>query len=152
MKVRTYLSHFPMAAALLFLAFLFGCNTRVNKDESKKDASHESVSVVANILIPDPVIQFLTDSTAQDLMSHKPPTVNDIRNVKAGYIPSGKDTTYLLCGEVFTKEGKDWVPFVTIKTSGYELYIGDNIYCQKAIFEKADDNRLTKEIKDKINN
>jgi hypothetical protein len=42
---------------------------------------------------------------------------------------------YMLCGQFLpapTKDKADWMPFVTIKTSGYEQWLGD----QAASFRK----------------
>ena len=151
MKKFNYLLHFTTAMTLVFLAILLSCNTRANEEKSKTNTSTNSTKLEGIKLIPDSVIHFLIDSAAKDFNDHQPPTVIDIRNVKAGYISSGKETTYLICGELLSQEEKDWVPFVTIKTSGYEQYIGDNVYCQKATFEKAENDGLSDEIKRKLN-
>ena len=56
--------------------------------------------------LPDSVIQFLITSAATGFNEHQPPTVIDVRNVKAGYISSENNRTYLICGELFIEEEK----------------------------------------------
>jgi hypothetical protein len=124
----------------IFVTIILACNTPVN--------SKESITTIESI--PDSVIQFLITSAATDFNEHHPPTVMDLRNVKAGYISSGNERTYLICGEFLSQEKKDWKSFTTIKTSGYEQYIGDNPYCQKATFVETGSNRLSEEIKNKL--
>jgi hypothetical protein len=143
--------HLKTGVSLAFLAILLSCNTRPNKELSKNNPSNTSTKSERINSIPNPVIQFLIHSAATDFNEHHPPTAIDIRNVKAGYISSGKDTIYLICGEFLSKEENNWIQFVTIKTSGYEQYIGDNMYCQKATFQKTGDDKLSGEIKEKLN-
>jgi hypothetical protein len=142
--------HLKIAVSLAFLAMSLSCNTPPNREVSKDSTSNTSTKLENITLIPDAVIQFLIYSAARDFKDHHPPTAIDIRNVKAGFIPSGKDTMYLICGEFLSKEENNWIQFVTIKTSGYEQYIGDNMYCQKATFEKTDNGKLSDGIKQKL--
>ena len=143
--------HLKTAVSLAFLTMLLSCNTRSNKEVSKNNTSNTSTKLESMNSIPDSIIQFLIHSAAKDFNDHQPPTAIDIRNVNAGYISSGKDTMYLICGELLSKEESNWIQFVTIKTSGYEQYIGDNMYCQKATFEKIDNDKLSDKIKQKLN-
>ena len=72
------------------------------------------------------VVEFLLTSAATDFHVHRPPDPNRFRDVRIGHVmaPSG-DELYMLCGEFLTSKDKaEWVPFVTIKTSGYEHLIG----------------------------
>lgn len=84
----------------------------------------------------DAPVEFLLTSAAQDFRAH-PPHPGRFRDVRIGYVaePDGKKQ-YRMCG-AFQPEGKsanaDWVPFVTIKTSGYEQYLGRTTYCEGAI-------------------
>ena len=151
MKKFNYLLHLTIAVTLVFLAILLSCNTGVDEEESKTNTSNNSTKLEGIKSIPDSVIQFLIHSAAKDFNDHQPPTAIDIRNVNAGYISSRNDTLYLICGELLSKEESNWIQFVTIKTSGYEQYIGDNVYCQKATFEKTDNDRLADRIKQKLN-
>lgn len=151
MKKFNHLVHFSAAATIVSLIILLSCTTRVNEKELNTNTSNSSTNLGNIKSIPDSVIQFLITSAATDFNEHQPPTVIDIRNVKAGYISSGNELTYLICGEFLSQEKQNWESFVTIKTSGYEQYIGKNEYCQKATFEKADNNILSNEIKRILN-
>ena len=94
------------------------------------------------------VVQFLLDSAATDFHTHRPPGPVHFRDVHIGHVktPSGENQ-YMLCGQFLpgqesgTAEG---TPFVTIKTSGYEQYIGAQAaasYCQRpsVIWDKEGD-------------
>ena len=71
-------------------------------------------------------VEFLLTSAATDFsqMSGLPRPVR-FRDVRTGYMMrSATDRQYMLCGS-FSPVGKtQWTPFVTIKTSGYEQYVG----------------------------
>jgi hypothetical protein len=142
------------AATLFILMNVISCNTPQNDKESKKNTFNDSTNMKNVTTIPDSVVNFLITSAAKDFYDHQPPTVVDIRNVKAGYILpdklSDKDTTYLICGEFLSKEKNEWESFATLKTSGYEQYIGNSFYCQKTTFESVDNNILSDELKRKL--
>lgn len=144
--------YFFIAAATLFILInLIGCKTLSNDKESNKNTFNHSANMESVTSIPDSVVQYLIHSAAKDFYDHQPPTVIDIRNVKAGFISSNNDTTYIICGEFLSKETKDWDSFETIKTYGYEQNIGNSFYCQKATFEKTDNNILSEALKSKLN-
>ena len=77
---------------------------------------------------PEPVIEFLLDAAATDFHTHRPPDPARFRDVRIGHIRSADgEEQYLLCGEFLpAQEGgrAEWTPFVTIKTSEYEQWIG----------------------------
>lgn len=81
----------------------------------------------------DTVKEYLLTSAAQDFHDHQPPRPVGFRNVRLFHLMKGEDVSYRLCGEFLPAQenGKaEWTPFVTIKTSGYEQYIGSNTsYC-----------------------
>ena len=121
---------------ILLSAFIFiACGTAPASNNSTLTANAQTPAPVATT---DPAmnpVDFLLTSAATDFHEHGPKGPLQFRNVRAGHVPGpeGKDR-YLLCGEfVNTQEGSKnvWTKFATIKTSGYEQYIGDNIYCQK---------------------
>ena len=73
-------------------------------------------------------ISFLLTSAASDF--HKQSIQPEgFRHVRAGWVQLSVDKRqYRLCGEFLHKgeSGKsNWPPFVTIQTSGYELYLGE---------------------------
>jgi hypothetical protein len=76
----------------------------------------------------NPPVQFLLAAAANDFHAHQPPYPARFRNVRVGHTvaPDGKKQ-YMLCGEFLPEQGKgqaEWTPFVTIKTSDYEQWLG----------------------------
>ena len=74
------------------------------------------------------VVEFLLASAASDFHAHRPPDLGPFLDVRAGYVklPSG-ETQYMLCGRFLPAQhagNTEGTPFVTIKTSGYEQYLG----------------------------
>ncbi len=83
-------------------------------------------------------VEYLIASAAADFHEHGPAKSLHFRHVRVGHDVSADGTTmYMLCGE-FTatqKAGKaDWMPFATIKTSGYEQYMGEQAkgFCKRS--------------------
>lgn len=129
-------------AFIVLIASMICCNS--NK---QPDTKVSSTAFSENESIPDTVVQFLIISASNDFRNHQPPTPIDFRNVKIGYIKStNSENTYLLCGEFLSQELKEWTPFTTIKTSGYEQYLGKTQYCQDATMVLTDKN-LSVELK-----
>jgi len=91
-------------------------------------------------------VQFLIDSAASDFHEHGPHPAR-FRHVRIGHVVSPDAANrYMLCGEFLPlrEKGKaEWTPFVTIKTSGYEQYLGAQgaSFCQspKMVWEKGRD-------------
>ncbi|MDD5360783.1 MAG: hypothetical protein PHN88_01520 [Ignavibacteria bacterium] len=136
--------------AAIFLTLLMACNTQVKEKDSRTNTSNNTTKPESKESIPDSVIQFLINSAAMDFNEHQAGKIIDVRNVKAGYTTSGDRKSYLVCGEFLSKEKNEWDQFTTIKTSGYEQYLGRNIYCQDATFTENDSKRITEEIKNKL--
>ena len=95
----------------------------------------------------DPVVQFLLTAAATDFHTHRPPDPVRFRDVRIGHVttPNGEEQ-YLLCGQFLPalEGGKaEWTPFATIKTSGYEQWIGAQAagFCQRSavIWDKEAD-------------
>ena len=132
-------------AYIIFMSAIISCNSN-NKAETKDS----STAISENESIPDSVVQFLITSAAKDFKKHQPPTAVDIRNVKIGYIGSSKDEkVFVLCGEFLSKEEKKWVEFTTMKTFGYEQYLGKTQFCHDATIVLSDEN-LSLELKKKL--
>lgn len=76
----------------------------------------------------DSVADFLLTSAATDFHDHRPPGLQQFRKVRVGHlVDSSGESRHLLCGEyqANSSAGKlEWLPFVTLKTSGYEQYLG----------------------------
>jgi len=87
----------------------------------------------------DSVVQFLITSAASDFRIYGPSPIG-FRDVHIGHdMNSNKETRYILCGQFLRAQdgGKaEWVPFATIKTSGYEQYVGiqSSAFCQGSSF------------------
>jgi len=84
----------------------------------------------------DSIAQFLVAAAAKDFRAHPTPNPSRVRNVRLGHVraPGGKDQ-YLLCGQLLpvrTTGRVQWTPFATIRTSGYEQYVGARAasFCQ----------------------
>jgi len=132
-------------AIIFFMSAIISCTSN-NKGENKDSTNINSEKEA----IPDTVVQFLITSAANDFSNHQPPTPVDFRNVRIGYIKStNNEKIYTLCGEFLSQENKEWVEFATIKTSGYEQYIGKTQYCQDATMVLTDKN-LSVELKNKL--
>ncbi len=143
-----HFNHLLLTIAQVFLVTFIGCNSKQNERKNSIDSTQTENTVT----VPVSVIQFLINSAAKDFKVHQPPIAIDFRNLKAGYILSEKDTTYLISGEFFPQGEKNWVPFETIKTFGYEQYIGNTVYSNKAQFESpVDNNELTVKMRTKWN-
>jgi hypothetical protein len=84
---------------------------------------------------PDEVVEFLLASAASDFRAHGPGGPLRFRDVRAGHVRSAAgEEDALICGQFLqTEKGSqaEWTPFVTLKTSGYEQYIGaqSSVWC-----------------------
>src|SRR6058998_3181620 len=88
----------------------------------------ESQAVSPTQVLAPEVVQFLLTAAATDFRTHRPPDPVRFRDVRIGHVvtPSGKEQ-YMLCGQFLPAQegGKaEWTPFATIKTDGYEQWIG----------------------------
>lgn len=132
----------PFAAkslALLVVLILAACGAPEAPDREQE------------VVVPDSIVHFLINSAAMDFKAHRPPTVIDIRKARIGYI-TGADSVrlFVLCGEFRSQEepGK-WTDFTTIKTSGYEHYLGRMHYCEDATVVLTDQ-ELTEELRRRL--
>ena len=88
----------------------------------------------------DSVVQFLLGAAANDFHVHGPSGPLRFREVRIGHvITPGGGKQYRLCGQFQrVQEGikSRWTRFATIKTSGYEQYIGAQAaaFCQDTSF------------------
>lgn len=124
---------------LFTVLILSSCSTApvINNDPTSSGAKQISASELQEA---EPFIQFLLDSAATDFHKHGPKAVR-FRDVYFGYASTG-EKLYRICGQFQTAENKDWVSFATIKTSGYEQWIGGPLgYCQDpaVVWDKAHD-------------
>ena len=145
MKKQIFRNTLKMLAIIFFMSAIICCNS--NYKGEKKDSTSTTSE---NEVIPDSVVQFLITSATVDFRNHQPPTPVDFRNIKIGYIKSANnEKIFTLCGEFLSKEKKEWVEFTTIKTSGYEQYLGKTQYCQDATIVLTDES-LSVELKNRL--
>lgn len=136
MTKQIFKNSLKIITIIFIISAFVSCNSY--KKEEGKDSSS---SISESKIIPDTVVQFLISSASDDFRNHQPTIPIDFRNVKIGYIKSSNnEITYVLCGEFLSKENKEWTEFATIKTSGYEQYIGKTNYCQDATMVLSDKN------------
>ena len=124
----------PIFFALLLL---FSCNNAPNNPESSRVSKSQNASL-------DSVVRFLLDASAKDFHDHQPPVPVSFRNVELrNLISANAENHYMLCGQFLARDKNEWTYFATIKTSGYEQWIGNQSlgYCQdaKAISYKISD-------------
>jgi len=96
----------------------------------------------------DSAMEYLLTVSAQDFHDHRPPEVKRFRNVHLGHMTTSAGTNYLVCGEFLPKkqEGKaEWTQFATIKTSGYEQWLGAQAagMCKPSQFVRDNDKDLS---------
>ena len=126
--------YFAVLFATLVLA---ACSTApVKHSESQAVSPTQVLAPELQKASIDSVIQFLLTAAATDFHTHRPPDPVRFRDVRIGHVmtPSGEEQ-YMLCGQFLPAQegGKaEWTPFATIKTSGYEQWIGAQAtgFCQ----------------------
>jgi len=81
----------------------------------------------------DTPLEFLLTAAAADFHAQHPSHTINFRKVRFGHVlNSGGEKQYMLCGQFLTAQGR-WAPFVTIKTSPYEQWLGDQAvtFCKR---------------------
>jgi outer membrane PBP1 activator LpoA protein len=128
--------------------FLASCNSITdNNNKSPKD-NPDSISLTEtqNASL-DSTVHYLLDASAKDFHDNQPPIPVSFRNVQVrNLIGSNMENHYMICGQFLAQDNQtkdEWTSFATIKTSGYEQWIGNQSleYCQdsKAISYKIID-------------
>lgn len=85
----------------------------------------------------DNPLEFLLTAAAADFHARHPSHTINFRKVHIGHVMTpGGEKQYMLCGQFLTTRAEDkgrWAPFVTIKTSGYEQWLGDQAatFCKR---------------------
>jgi len=115
--------------ALLATLVFAACSTPpVSRSQSQAASPGQAVASEGQKPSTDSVVEFLLTASATDFHTHRPPDVARFRDVRFGHIMTAAGAKqYLLCGEFLPaqREGKaEWMPFATIKTSGYEQWNG----------------------------
>lgn len=112
---------------IVLSVFLNACSNTSKQVETMAQVKTDSSKNIANPtpLTLDATIAFLLEASAKDFNEHQPPLPSAFRNVIVRNLISNKgENNYMLCGEFLTKDKKEWTAFTTIKTSGYEQWIG----------------------------
>lgn len=93
-------------------------------------------------LPPGQLAQQLIEAAAQDFARHGSPAPDGLRRVRFGQLrPADGPPLPLLCGEFKpARAPADWAPFATLKTSGYEQWLGAQArtFCEPGRFEPLD--------------
>ncbi|MBL7888438.1 MAG: hypothetical protein JNL24_02735 [Bacteroidia bacterium] len=113
----------------LVIILLYSCQ---NNTENKSSNTNQTTAMKDNITASDTIKTFLMNSTVQDFYKNKQNSSVEFRNV---FLKLYETETYLICGEFLEKKQPEkWVDFATLKTEGYELWIGGNAttYCNDA--------------------
>ena len=115
---------------VLLLAILLGTALRTLSAQSNTQAlsrSHAPVSSKEKASV-ESAVQFLLTSAAADFHAHGPSGPLRFRRVRIGHVMGPNAVKqYRLCGQFMRiQQGvkSRWSPFVTIKTSGVEQYVG----------------------------
>jgi hypothetical protein len=119
---------------VLLATALAACATPAPADASRTVSA--PASTPAALPIAASPIDFLLDSAASDFRAH-PPTPSGFRNVRYGQLIAEDGTvSHRLCGEFQvqkTDSEPEWKAFATLKTSGYEQWLGDTAYCSDKV-------------------
>lgn len=74
-----------------------------------------------------PPVDFLIKASASDFHKSGIDPALQVRDVRMGHVATADGRQYLLCGEFMAGNaaaGAEWTTFATIKTSGYEQWLG----------------------------
>jgi hypothetical protein len=135
--------------ALLFAILLLAADTLTltTQHETKAVSRTQVLALELENARLDSVVQFLVTAAATDFHAHGPSGPLRFRKVRIGHVmTSSAEKQYRLCGQFMrTQQGatSEWTPFATIKTSGYEQWIGLQAaaFCQDSliIWDKVGD-------------
>lgn len=104
----------------------------------------------------DSVASFLLDAAAGDFHAHRPPDPVRFRDVRLGHVSTpGGEPQYLLCGQFLpaqTEGEAEWIPFATIRTSGYEQWTGAQAegFCRQASVTWDETGDLSSRLMDRL--
>jgi hypothetical protein len=124
--------------AVLFgvIIFLAGTATPTLQSEPQVASRHQVLAHDTEKTAVDSIVQSLLTSAATDFHTHGPKGPIRFREVRLGHVMStSTEKQYRLCGQCMPTQGgskAQWTSFATIKTSGYEQWIGGTAagFCQ----------------------
>ncbi len=118
--------YLPFVYAVVILAA--GTTTGGAQSELQTAACTHVLASEPDRALVDSVLQFLLTAAASDFRVHGPSGPLRFREVRLGHVMSpGAEIQYRLCGQFLRAQRgikSRWTRFVTIKTSGYEQYVG----------------------------
>lgn len=119
----------------LVIILLYSCQNNAERKSSNTNHTNATESnITASEAVSDSLKTFLVNSTVQDFYKNKKNSIVGFRSV---FLKLYEGETYLICGEFLTIDNvkaEKWIDFATLKTEGYELWIGGNAsaYCNDA--------------------
>ena len=135
--------------ALLTLVLAACSTTPVSQSQSQAASPGQGLASEEPKPSTDSPMEFLLRSAATDFHAHRQPVVERFRDVRFGHVMAQAGAKqYQLCGEFLPQQREDkaeWTPFATIKTSGFEQYLGGQAasWCQRSQFVQAGDEDLS---------
>lgn len=118
----------PITLAILLT--LGACSANPQRDTTDATPAATTAATI------DAAVDALLTTTATDFHAHRPPEPSQFRAVRAGTLATpGGSSQPLICGEFLplqTDGNAQWTRFATIKTSGYEQWLGNTAlaFCQ----------------------
>ena len=134
MRIMRYLE------AVLGTLVLAACSTGpATRNESKTASPTQAPVAEPQKESIDSIEQFLVTSAVTDFQTHTRSGSVRVRDVRLGHITTSSGVAqYILCGEFLSEQpegGKaEWMPFATVKTSGYEQWNGGQaeVFCKRS--------------------
>jgi len=125
MKIVYFYFAMRLLIPLLVFIALCGCDNITEQDNNSRQDSAVHVTVSQTTASQDSNTQFLVAAAAADFHQQNAKAPIRFRNTYVGQsVNTDGEKLFLLCGAFEQAAQNDWVPFVTIRTSGYEQWIG----------------------------
>jgi hypothetical protein len=144
-----------ISVLMLTLILAYSNSAPIIKNSSKANPDSTGFAGTQNASL-DSVVLFLLDASAKDFHDHQPPVPVGFRHVQLRNLTgSNAENHYMICGQFLAqdKQNKDeWTAFATIKTSGYEQWIGNQslAYCQDSRSVSYKINDLSSALKSRV--
>jgi hypothetical protein len=131
----------------LLVTLVFAACSRAPASHNQSQAESAGLAPDAQKASTDSPVEFLLTASASDFHAHRRAFSTRFRGVRFGRFmtPAGAQQ-YMLCGEFLPQQEPDkaeWSPFATIRTSGYEQYVGAQAasFCQRpqVVWDKDED-------------
>lgn len=129
----------------------------IPRGESRDASTTQVTSSGSQKTAPDILVQELLSYAASDFHAHRPTDPGRFRDVHVGHLMTpGGDPQYMLCGDFLSSpdEGEaQWTPFATIKTSGYEQWLGSQAasICKRPSIAWNNDGDLSSLLQSRLN-